>query len=205
MKQQINKSTLSRLLKGTLPGQAAQWRMAPETRRYSEADTVQCKQASVLVLIYPDNSEHCLLFIKRNEYDGPHSGQVSFPGGMNEPVDLDQSCTAKRETEEETGVTAEDIEILGLLTPLYIPVSHTCVQPVVGWLDHKPDFKPDSSEVQYLITPTLQSLIDPENQRKEQFQLREGSMMVPYFSVGKEKIWGATAMILSEFIELIGY
>ncbi|MEX0987801.1 MAG: CoA pyrophosphatase [Bacteroidales bacterium] len=203
MIENLNKEKLVELLSGRLPGRAAQERMAPEVKMKFTPEE-GCSDASVLLLLYPDGGELRTVFIKRNEYKGPHSGQVSFPGGMNEPFDTGFVSTALRETEEETGVPALSVEVLGSLTPLYIAVSNFCVHPFVGWVGDVPDFKPDSTEVQYLICPTIREITDPENIRTGNFDRHGVPVTTPYFDISGEMIWGATAMMLSEFMALIG-
>jgi hypothetical protein len=202
--QGLNKSKLIELLAGELPGKEVQYRMAPKGRTVFSIDE-NCREAAVLILIYSEDDQFRIVFIKRNEYDGPHSGQVSFPGGMKELSDKDFSFTALRETEEETGVLSSRIEVLGALSPLFIPVSNFCVHPFVGWLDDKPDFVPDKTEVQYLICPTINRLIDPKNKKLGSFNRHGVQISTPYIDIDGEMIWGATAMMLGEFISLIGY
>jgi 8-oxo-dGTP pyrophosphatase MutT (NUDIX family) len=151
--------------------------------------------------MYPFRDKSWLVFMKRNEYDGPHSAQVSFPGGAREEKDLSLEWTALRETREELGIT-DHIEILGSLTGLYIPVSNFRVKPYVGWITDKPAFNPDPSEVQYLIEASLNDLLDPAIRDSETIFRHGKTIEAPYFRVGEEKIWGATAMILSEFLQL---
>ncbi|MBN1132887.1 MAG: CoA pyrophosphatase [Bacteroidales bacterium] len=188
---------------GPLPGHAAWEKMAPEFRGNFQ-HYVDRRIAAVLVIIFPYPKVHHLLFIKRNEYPGPHSSQISFPGGLHETYDIDLSHTAIREAREETGLN-EEIEILGTLTPLYIPISNFLVTPYVGWVSTPPAFKPDASEVKYLITVPISELLNGENIKREKMKGHDVEFMAPYYAFGKEKIWGATAMILSEFIEVAGW
>ncbi|HKK60976.1 MAG TPA: CoA pyrophosphatase [Bacteroidales bacterium] len=199
---QLNKNKLEQLIQKSLPGEKAQSEMAPVTRNYTYP-MPRKKSAAVMLLLYPDQNETRIVFIKRNEYRGPHSGQVSFPGGMFENVDNDLKQTAIRETEEEIGISAEKIDILGALTPLSIPVSNTFVQPFVGWLDRVPVFYPEKSEVQYLIITSLKDLFDPANCKKGTFGHTEQPIDAPYFEIEGEIIWGATAMMLGEFRALV--
>jgi 8-oxo-dGTP pyrophosphatase MutT (NUDIX family) len=205
MIERINRESLSTMLKGPLPGESAQYKMAPDGRRGErEKGKEECRSAAVLIVLFPEGNQVHTVFMKRNEYDGPHSGQISFPGGMFEESDHNLMHTALRETEEETGIREESPEVLGKLTPLYIPVSNFCVTPYVGWLTKRPDFHPDSSEVQYLLTPSFEDLMAPSNHHKENI-LRHGyDVFTPYIRLDKDIVWGATAMILSEFMELIG-
>lgn len=159
--------------------------------------------AAVLILLYPaENGETGLVLMKRNTYDGPHSAQVSFPGGMREKEDSTLVETALRETREELGIT-EELFILGQLSPLHITVSNFLVSPFVAYCPERPLFRPDSSEVQYLIETTLQHLLDPCNKRSMRMQVHGQEISAPYYAVQEEQVWGATAMILSEFLLLV--
>ena len=188
------------MLQKALPGEAAQLLMAP-TFRGSFPDQGHAVRAAVLILLYPCQGETKLVFMKRNEYKGPHSGQVSFPGGAWEATDGTLERTAIRECREEIGVR-ESIEILGALTPLHIPVSNFLVSPFVGWMENTPLFHPDPTEVQYVIEVSLRELLDPALRDSETLYHHKRSVEAPYYRVGEDKIWGATAMMLSEFLEL---
>lgn len=204
MGEGLSKVRLVHLLNGKLPGKEAQERMSPRVRVPFPGEG-DCREAAVMLLLYTDNQVLRMVFIKRNEYRGPHSGQVSFPGGMREAQDADHRQTALRETGEETGIPTAEIEVLGSLTPLHIPVSKTCVYPFVGWMDSTPEFRPDSNEVQYLICPELNAVTDPGNRKTGSFKRGGTSITTPYIDIDGEMIWGATAMMLSEFMALIGY
>ncbi len=132
----------------------------------------------------------------------PHSAQVSFPGGAWEPNDGSLLETALRETREELGITQE-IHVLGSLTPLHIPVSNFMVTPFAGWMDEHPLFQPDPTEVQYVIESSLHELSDPVNILSESWEQHGRTIIAPYYRVGNEKIWGATAMMLCEFLQLV--
>jgi 8-oxo-dGTP pyrophosphatase MutT (NUDIX family) len=200
MMQMIPRKRWKEMLQEALPGKPAQLLMAP-TFRGSFPDQGKQIRAAVLALLYPTGGEIHLVLMKRNEYDGPHSGQISFPGGAWEPNDETLEQTAIRETREELGVE-DGIEILGALTPLHIPVSNFMVSPFVGWIDNTPAFRPDRSEVQYVIEVSLRELLDPANSDSETLYHHNRPVEAPFYRVGKDKIWGATAMILSEFLQL---
>ena len=157
--------------------------------------------AAVMALLYPSGREPHLVFIKRNAYDGPHSAQISFPGGAREKGDPSLQHTAIRETREELGINGK-MEVLGSLTPLYIPVSNFMVYPFVGCMSEAPVFDPDPSEVQYVVEASMETLLDPMNRDSETLFHHEMHIQAPFYRVGKEKIWGATAMILSELLQL---
>ena len=187
-------------LASELPGEKAQNLMAPLFRG-TFSHVSEPVRAAVMVLIYPNQQELFTVFIKRNIYNGPHSGQVSFPGGASEQGDNSMEETALRETREELGIN-EKIDILGMLTPLHIPVSNFLVDPVVGWTRNRPVFEPDPSEVQYLIEVPIRSLLEPGNKDLEIMERNGRTIKAPCYRTGKEKIWGATAMMLSEFLQL---
>ena len=188
------------VLRQALPGEEAQRKMAP-TFRGSFPDQGEPVRAAVLILLYPVDMETHLVLIKRNVYNGPHSGQVSFPGGAWEVDDLSLEHTAIRETREEIGIQV-DMEILGALTPLHIPVSNFLVSPFVAWMDQQPDFQPDPSQLQYVMEVSLRQLMDAEVLDSEVLYHRGRPVKTPFYRVGQEKVWGATAMILSEFLQL---
>ena len=183
-----------------LPGEAAQFQMAPEFRG-DLPEQGDATRAAVLILLYPLKDEMHLVLMKRNEYDGPHSGQVSFPGGAWESGDRDLEQTALRETREEMGIQ-QDMEILGALTPLHIPVSNFLVFPFVAWLENTPVFEPDRSEVQYVIEVPLRDLLDPASRDDEILHHHGRPLKAPFYWVGEDKVWGATAMMLSEFLQV---
>ena len=196
----FNKSKWKEILHHKLPGEKAHLQMAP-TFRGEFTSMENPVPAAVMALFYALDKETHLVFIKRNEYDGPHSAQVSFPGGVREQGDLRLEETALRETREELGIL-EEIEILGSLTPLHIPVSNFMVHPFVGWMEETPVFRPDPAEVQYVIEASLAGLLDPSNSDSETLFHHGRPIEAPFYRVGKEKIWGATAMMLSEVLQL---
>jgi 8-oxo-dGTP pyrophosphatase MutT (NUDIX family) len=139
-----------------------------------------------------------LVFIKRTSYPGVHSAQISFPGGKAEKHDADILQTALRETEEEIGVAATDIEILGNLSRVYIPPSNFMVQPVVGAIPYKPTFTPHSKEVDVLLPMPFEAFLTANTMQNTRVETRGLVMHVPAFNVQNEIIWGATAMMVAE-------
>ncbi|MBW6459411.1 MAG: CoA pyrophosphatase [Bacteroidales bacterium] len=190
-----------------LPGLEAQLKMAG-MRRIIRQGKVQVpddfKKAAVLILFYPGDEDVKLVFIRRNEYRGAHSGQISFPGGRYEPEDRDLTETALRETEEEIGINRNKVKIIGLLTDLYIPPSHFLVTPVVGYITERPIFHPDPEEVKGILEVSLKDVLSEETQQVKKITIFHGiRWKVPCFYVNEAVIWGATAMILSELTEVI--
>jgi len=198
MKKQSFKDELRRALLEPLPGAKGHEGMAPEFRGEisSRGEPVP---AAVMILQFPYKDDTGVVFIKRNTYNGPHSAQVSFPGGAWEPGDASLEETAIRETREELGIDKE-IKMLGSLTPLHIPVSNFVVTPFAGWMDEHPHFQPDPTEVKYVIETSLSVLLNPANVLSDRWEQHDRTIVAPYYRVGKEKIWGATAMMLCEFL-----
>jgi 8-oxo-dGTP pyrophosphatase MutT (NUDIX family) len=189
-------------LQHSLPGESAHKKMAPSNRPLKR-DT-NCQLAGVMLLLYQVNEDLFTAFMKRTEYPGVHSGQISLPGGRYEATDENLLKTALRETEEEFGIPQKNIEIIGNLTPLHIPVSGFDVYPFIGYLKAKPLFKTDPEEVAYLIEVSADFLCKPEIKKVENRIQNNKKICIPYFEINKNKIWGATAMILNEFIEIWG-
>ena len=194
--------TLKHRLTMPLPGKDAQYGMAPSFRKSIQKDKVSAR-AGVLILLYPGENGLCTIFTKRHDYPGVHGGQISFPGGKFEPSDGNLVQTALRETEEEIGIRASDIEVLGQLTTLYIPVSEFEVYPTVGYLKTKPSFVAHPGEVKYLIEISLKELLDPSIREEKPYTGTEYSGTIPYFNIRENHVWGATAMILHELLILI--
>ena len=191
-----------------LPGAQAQYKMAPNHRLpYDFADILALnpKRGSVLILIYTENDEFLTLFIKRTEYKGVHSGQISFPGGRFEPGDLNYEKTALRESQEEIGINTSEVEIIGKLSDLYIPPSNFLVSPFIGFMSSRPLFKMDKKEVAGIIEVPINNLLK-KSENKETGYIKTANnvaMKAPFYEIGGEQVWGATAMITSEFIEVV--
>ena len=196
------------VLKNTqLPGIEAQFKLAPKMRLEYNAKRIEAnnpKIAAVLALFYPnDKNTVSLLLTKRAKYNGPHSGQVSFPGGKVEKSDLNLKETALRETFEEVGILQEKIDIVREITEVYIPPSNFSVTPYIGLLNNKPLFKVNS-EVAKIIEIPFSDLLD--DSRLASISITNSYMKetsVPCFNFDGSIIWGATAMILSEIKELL--
>jgi 8-oxo-dGTP pyrophosphatase MutT (NUDIX family) len=185
-----------------LPGTAIQMRMAPSLMRPANVP-LPLRDSSVLLLLYPVNEKLFTVFIKRTEYGGPHSGQISFPGGKFEDGDPSLVETALRESNEEIGLSPDAVEVLGKLTPLHISISNFRILPVVGFTAERPAFITDPQEVDHLIEAGLEQLLKPEIVKTEILTFGDLSAQVPYFDIDGHHLWGATAMVLSEFLEII--
>jgi len=196
-----------------LPGMEAQFKMAfarrAEELRRNPTPPPDAKVACVLNLLHRHNGHWRTVLIQRTENPRDrHSGQVSFPGGRYEESDVELVNVALRETHEEVGVSPLEVEVLGRLTELYIPVSNFVVYPFVGVLHGPADFSPQTGEVETILTPPLTLFAQPENRKMTDLTIAQGLTLkgVPYFDVEGRVVWGATAMILSEFLEVMpGY
>lgn len=190
-----------------LPGFEAQLKMAPVTRMPDGfmPDATKARKGSVLIYIYPGTeNQTSVLLMKRPEYKGVHSGQISFPGGKQDKTDKDFIETALREFKEETGILQQRKNVIGTLSELYIPASNFYVYPVVSFAHERQTPKPDPTEVEYLIEVPLKEFLDERNKIKKKITTSEGYVLdAPCFFIQDEIIWGATAMVLSEFVELI--
>ena len=202
--------TLRERLSGPLPGMEAQFRMAfarrAEELRHNPAPPPDAKVACVLNLLHRHEGQWRTVLIQRTENPRDrHSGQVSFPGGRYEESDGDLVNVALREAHEEVGVSPVEVEVLGRLTELYIPVSNFVVHPFVGILLGQPDFRPQPGEVESILTPALSDFSGQQNRKMTDLHIAGGITLkgVPYFDVGGRVVWGATAMILSEFMEVL--
>ena len=195
---------LERLLKEPLPGRLGHLTMLPQPideKRFSVRE--DHRKGAVLMLFYPESHNSFVPFIKRPEYPGVHSGQIAFPGGKWEPSDRDLSVTALRESEEEIGVYAEKVTLLGKLSDVYIPPSNFLVSPYIGFISEKPDFKPEPKEVERIISCPFPVLLDKEIRKLTQVKGSSGPRFeTPYFDIENEVVWGATAMMLGEFTYL---
>ncbi len=160
------------------------------------------KASAVLALFYPDqNSETRLLFILRKTYDGHHSGQIAFPGGKQEKTDRNLIETAFRETFEEVNVQPQDIKIIKPLSEVHIPISNYRVQPYLAYAENKPDFVKDELEVEKILEFPLKKILDKNLIQIEKTYFNRKYQLAA-FQIDGYVIWGATAMILSEIIQL---
>lgn len=194
-------------LKQPLPGKDAHLRMSPipiDMKRFEPILPPNYRKGAVLILFYPENQKAYFPLIKRPDYPGIHSGQIAFPGGKMEPEDTDLVQTALREASEEVGIYPENVRIIGRLSNLFVPASNFLVSPILGFSESRPDFVPEVREVSRIIPTALRELYQPDLRKRKILEFSGNFRLdTPYFEVDQEMVWGATAMILSELIQLL--
>ena len=187
-----------------LPGLNSQLFMAPKGRLndLNIFDYDNHIESAVLILIYKEDYSFKLILTKRSDKLKKHSGQISFPGGKRDLVDKSLIHTALRETREEIGVDFDKIEVIGQLSSLLIPVSSYKVYPFVAFSEKKPCTKTNTQEVDEIIEICINDLLNTENLKEREFinEKLNYKITAPFFKIGNHEIWGATAMILSEFL-----
>lgn len=196
---------LQKQLQFSLPGQEYQLRMAHLNRIGEIPMRPDVRHAAVLVLLFEKGQELHVVLIKRRAIEADvHSGQISFPGGRVQKDETTEEA-ALRESYEEIGSPAHLITTLGRLTQLHIPVSNHLVFPVVGYLQEYGNWNPQEEEVDFILEVPIPSLQLPETRIKAPVRIKEGLIIqdVPCFRIENHLIWGATAMILSEFLEVM--
>lgn len=197
---------IEHVLHQPLPGLSAQVRMAPIPRPlYPPTPEHQTKEGGVLLLLFPvaPGQELHLVLTRRTDTVGSHKGQISFPGGRVDLDDASPAHAAVREACEEIGVCTDEVRILGALTPLYIPPTDYTIYPFVAYLAHQPRFHPHPGEVAELLEIPISYFQDDRHVQIEDWLIRDEPRRVPFFDVYGHKVWGATAMVLAEFAEVI--
>ena len=181
--------------------EAAQQEMIPRPRGIRPPGmTGQPRQGGVLVALYDRDGQTHLILTRRRDDLNDHAGQISFPGGRREDGETLQ-MTAVREAEEEIGLSPAALTLLGQLTCLYIPPTDYEVHPFVAWHEGQPHFRRQVEEVAQILEVSLSYLLDAANRYEEPWEYEGTTIQVPFYLVESHKVWGATAMMLSEFLE----
>lgn len=201
---------LKERLEQSLPGMEAQSKMLSKTMHKNgrasapEEAITDAKKAAVMLLLFQKDGVWYTTLMQRPETPYPHSRQISFPGGGAEPTDGSFEATALRETEEEFGIDASLISVVGALSPLYIPVSKYLVYPFVGYMNAPPVYDIQEEEVDEVIEVKVADLLADDVIKITHIETSSGLKLkeVPYFDVANKVVWGATAMMLHEFVTI---
>lgn len=185
-----------------LPGIEAHLELAPYRNAYNNLEIQNPILASTLLLLYPSSQSVKFCLTQRQKYDGPHSNQISFPGGKKELNETLES-TALRECNEEIGISS--VNILGKLTNVYVPPSNMLIHPFVGFISEKPQFKINKREVKKLIEVNVNELYKKNIIKVRSIRLKKNSRPteIPFLDINNEIIWGATSVILNEFRKML--
>jgi len=173
-------------------------------RPRKELDQPNLMHAGVLILLFHKDAELHVLLTKRSSDVEHHRGQISFPGGAVDDDDADIVATAVRETEEEIGIPAPLIKVLGLFDDTWTP-SGFRITPVIGYSETRPETRPSPIEVEQVLEVPLSFFLDPRNERVKQL-VRGGAPVDVYFYTygGRSEIWGATAAMLRSLVRALG-
>lgn len=202
--KELTRALAARLATSPLPGRAAQRDLEPGLcyGRHFGPPTHRARQAAVVALLYPHAGEWYLPLTVRPATLPAHAGQISLPGGTIEAGETTDQA-ALRELEEELGVPAGMVALLGPLSPIYVFVSEFLVTPWVAAMDERPFFRPSPEEVGELLEVPLSLVLDPTSRGRHTRRQRGIEQSVPHLVWGRHRIWGATAMILSELAAAI--
>ncbi|MEX2115301.1 MAG: CoA pyrophosphatase [Bacteroidota bacterium] len=171
-------------------------------RQRSELDRPDLVHAGVLILLFHKNTELHVLLTKRSSDVEHHRGQISFPGGAVDDNDADIIATAVRETEEEIGIPASVINVLGLFDDTWTP-SGFRITPVIGFTHARPEVRLNPIEVEEVLEVPLSFFLDPRNERVKELTRGGATVDVYFYTHGTNEIWGATAAMLRSLVRAL--
>ncbi|MCB0539717.1 MAG: CoA pyrophosphatase [Bacteroidetes bacterium] len=191
-----------------LPGFEAQAKLSPPYRQklsLEELKIYKPKMSAVMLLVYNKNNIPHIVLTQRQEYKGVHSRQISFPGGQTEKQDKNLLQTALRETYEEIGVSIAEDKVLKEITWLYVPPSNFLIYPYVALVDKTLNFNKDDVEVKSILEIPLTDFMNKNNLTNFDYYIKSQDISIncPCFNINGHIIWGATAMILNEFLTIL--
>lgn len=207
--QEKIKQDFKEITTNQLPGEDAHLMMLPLGRELSSISRKQAfepLQASVAVhLFFTNPVDPHLILIKRSIYDGAHSGQIAFPGGKTDEKDIDLIHTALRESHEEIGLSANEENLIGALSPVYIPISNFDVHPFLFLHFNSVALLADHREVSEILTVPLSEIIEDKNIHKRLITLKDTNETVEVtgFLLQENWVWGASALVLNEVKEVL--
>ncbi|MGQ9846381.1 MAG: NUDIX hydrolase [Bacteroidales bacterium] len=204
MKTLINEHTLRAIFSTSeLPGWNAHHFLSPTFREEQlKINPTYKHKAAVGIILFYHEQELSVLFIQRTKDNGPHSGQIAFPGGIKEPNEHELD-TALREIEEEIGIHRSNLKYIAPLSPIYIPVSSFLVYPFVFFSNDVSSLKPNKSEVDDIFIYPIKAFFDNEKISTSTIYLNQKEYQVPCFIMDKIIIWGATSMIWNECLNIL--
>jgi 8-oxo-dGTP pyrophosphatase MutT (NUDIX family) len=161
------------------------------------------RRAAVLIPLFKKNGEYHILFTRRTDKVEHHKGQISFPGGRQDKKDKDLLATALREAREEMGIEEKDVHILGELDDICTATTDFCVSPFVALIPYPYPYKVNRQEIEEVIEVPLSGLLDDRRFRQELYE-KDGQPIPVYFYQHQDHtIWGATAKILKQLLDLL--
>ena len=207
---EISIQQIKQRIKQELPGQVSHLKMAPANRihelKNQEKKILNAQKSAVMLLLFNEQNKLKVIFIRRSFYVGIHAGQIAFPGGRYEDFDIEIKNTALREIEEEIGLHSENIEVIGRISDIYVPPSNFLISVFVGYLPQKPQYKIDEREVNEIIEIELSEFFKENSIIEKEFVVpsTNSKVLAPYYKVGNIELWGASAMVMCEFLDIIG-
>lgn len=205
----ITAEIIKQKLSGPLPGVSSHLKLTPAHRAEELANMngklENAKKSAVMILLFHEAGKLKVVFIRRSFYVGIHAGQIAFPGGRYEDSDMHVQNTALREIEEEIGIAADKIEILGQLTDIYVPPSNFLISIFVGYLAEKPQYRPDEREVAEILEIDIDEFFLANIIQEKEFVVPSAKTSVNalYYKVTNADLWGASAMVMTEFLDIL--
>ncbi len=175
---------------------------ALQERQILRIKDAELRISAVLVPVFLKKGQYHLLFIQRTERVKYHKGQISFPGGAYEKKDGLILNTALREADEEIGLVRRDVQILGELDDVLTATSNYIISPFVGLIPYPYDFRPDKWETEELLEIPIADLQDKTCFSEGVTEYNGVEVETYFYQYGERSIWGATAKILKQFLEI---
>jgi 8-oxo-dGTP pyrophosphatase MutT (NUDIX family) len=201
-------SRLTYIIEHELPGEIAHHPLSPLHRPVTSEiikNLTEYRASAVAIVLFEEQDDYQFILIQRTEYEGKHSGQISFPGGKKEDSDESYEMTARRECFEEIGIDLTDATLLGKLSPVYIPVSGFLVEPFVFNYPYNPIYKRQNREVASIFSVPIKELLQDDVISMMNIRTENNLVMknVPCFNLQEKQIWGATALMINELREVV--